>query len=759
MENQQTNVYIEQEEPTEEDVIQYAKWLGLDPVEDSDLMHIALEGIKAPLPEGWRPCQTEEGQLFYFNFNTGDSIWDHPMDAYYKQKAKEEKMKKEKEKKKKKKTVKKKIGKLEPIAKTSLDMHHSDNSLLLPKTKSLKSVSSMGSASSSSVESSPNSNGSNNERNFSPPSSITSPEVDRLQLKIESLEQNLDAMRQERNELQKTIANLTEDIQKSNDNLKDQKTKIENELKNKYEALLSTKDEEMRKRIDDIKLEMENHSAKYLQTISDLENVNKNITEQKIRIEKENRILMEKEINSKESEIKKVYEDIISRLQKEKAEELERRKREIKIKCDNSTQTNRDDKRSISSQTDPKTIITTMVQTDTISCKSIGVTALIENERKEVYIQTISQQAVQEEKQQQTTPPPPKKNTVQQTIQLITRETEIQTENPLPSILKVPYGVSPIKKIFSPTKTPLRARIQESNGDVTFSVKTPEFTTNDKENIKNDYHDKKISKLHPEFKEFKNKIEKKIEDERMRLKKAKEFCRQEKENIRTRQTTLEQARTEWKSDVINSSTLDDSSQYYSNKILKTVKQHLETQAHSLNSDIKRINQIQKYIKLRKEKVKILEQSLANQEKELISVSHSGEFTTSPSSSSSSGEDPIIPNKHFEQILNRIEEEIALIHKKIEGQTHQQVEDNYKIYHTSFPTIEESATNLNMTQDYMNLSLKWRKFFGKVEKRRLYLQTKLNDFQKELNKWMFERDQKRDLFVRHGNWLKSLKNEF
>merc|ERR1719282_613821 len=55
----------------------------MDPVNDADLMYLACEGLKAPLTNGWKPCQNEEGEIFYFNFDTGQSSWDHPADETY----------------------------------------------------------------------------------------------------------------------------------------------------------------------------------------------------------------------------------------------------------------------------------------------------------------------------------------------------------------------------------------------------------------------------------------------------------------------------------------------------------------------------------------------------------------------------------------------------------------------------------------------------------------------------------------------------
>merc|ERR1719499_961259 len=62
--------------------MEYAMWLGMDPDKDADLLWIARDGLKVPLPHPWKPCQTGDGELFYFNFETGESVWDHPCDDH-----------------------------------------------------------------------------------------------------------------------------------------------------------------------------------------------------------------------------------------------------------------------------------------------------------------------------------------------------------------------------------------------------------------------------------------------------------------------------------------------------------------------------------------------------------------------------------------------------------------------------------------------------------------------------------------------------
>lgn len=48
-------------------------------------MWIARQGVKAPLPKGWKAVHDpQQEELYYFNFETGESIWDHPCDIDYK---------------------------------------------------------------------------------------------------------------------------------------------------------------------------------------------------------------------------------------------------------------------------------------------------------------------------------------------------------------------------------------------------------------------------------------------------------------------------------------------------------------------------------------------------------------------------------------------------------------------------------------------------------------------------------------------------
>lgn len=56
----------------------------MDLTEDQDLFHIAREGLKAPLPDVWKPAKNRNGDIYYINLNTKEAQWEHPCDEHYK---------------------------------------------------------------------------------------------------------------------------------------------------------------------------------------------------------------------------------------------------------------------------------------------------------------------------------------------------------------------------------------------------------------------------------------------------------------------------------------------------------------------------------------------------------------------------------------------------------------------------------------------------------------------------------------------------
>lgn len=68
---------------TKTEIEDYAVSLGVNLSNEPELFPIIYEGIRAPLPKPWKPCQDSNGNIYYFNFDNGKSTWRHPCDTYY----------------------------------------------------------------------------------------------------------------------------------------------------------------------------------------------------------------------------------------------------------------------------------------------------------------------------------------------------------------------------------------------------------------------------------------------------------------------------------------------------------------------------------------------------------------------------------------------------------------------------------------------------------------------------------------------------
>jgi hypothetical protein len=71
-------------EPSEVDILEYAKFLGMDPSKDNKYVYLAKEGLKAPLPEPWKPYKNSKGHISYINVSTREFVTEHPCDIIYK---------------------------------------------------------------------------------------------------------------------------------------------------------------------------------------------------------------------------------------------------------------------------------------------------------------------------------------------------------------------------------------------------------------------------------------------------------------------------------------------------------------------------------------------------------------------------------------------------------------------------------------------------------------------------------------------------
>lgn len=71
--------------PTQDEIEEYARFLGMNIKEDQELFYIAKEGLKAPLPGSWKPCKSPDQTVYYYNFESKVLQKEHPCDDYYRQ--------------------------------------------------------------------------------------------------------------------------------------------------------------------------------------------------------------------------------------------------------------------------------------------------------------------------------------------------------------------------------------------------------------------------------------------------------------------------------------------------------------------------------------------------------------------------------------------------------------------------------------------------------------------------------------------------
>ncbi|XP_010627676.1 centrosomal protein of 164 kDa isoform X3 [Fukomys damarensis] len=111
--------------PSEQEILEFAREIGIDPMKEPELIWLAREAIVAPLPMHWKLCQDITGNIYYFNFANGQSTWDHPCDEFFRKLVIQERgrlsapgavKKKDKKKKKEKKDKKDKEACKSPLA-------------------------------------------------------------------------------------------------------------------------------------------------------------------------------------------------------------------------------------------------------------------------------------------------------------------------------------------------------------------------------------------------------------------------------------------------------------------------------------------------------------------------------------------------------------------------------------------------------------------------------------------------------------------
>mmetsp|Transcript_107589 Transcript_107589/g.302934 ORF Transcript_107589/g.302934 Transcript_107589/m.302934 type:complete len:413 (+) Transcript_107589:49-1287(+) len=70
-------------EPTKPELIAYARYLGIDPIIDADLMWIVDEALVAPLPAEWTEHHDSSDRVFYHHYQSHSSSWTHPLEQLH----------------------------------------------------------------------------------------------------------------------------------------------------------------------------------------------------------------------------------------------------------------------------------------------------------------------------------------------------------------------------------------------------------------------------------------------------------------------------------------------------------------------------------------------------------------------------------------------------------------------------------------------------------------------------------------------------
>merc|ERR1712159_328190 len=71
--------------PSGPELIAYARYLGIDPVADHDLLWIATEALEAPLPSDWTEHFDSNDRVFYYHATQRVSSWTHPLEHIYRE--------------------------------------------------------------------------------------------------------------------------------------------------------------------------------------------------------------------------------------------------------------------------------------------------------------------------------------------------------------------------------------------------------------------------------------------------------------------------------------------------------------------------------------------------------------------------------------------------------------------------------------------------------------------------------------------------
>ena len=69
----------------ETELAEFADFMDVNSETEGYLLYIVAESMTQPLPVDWAEVEDESsGRTYYYNQNTNETSWEHPLDQYYK---------------------------------------------------------------------------------------------------------------------------------------------------------------------------------------------------------------------------------------------------------------------------------------------------------------------------------------------------------------------------------------------------------------------------------------------------------------------------------------------------------------------------------------------------------------------------------------------------------------------------------------------------------------------------------------------------
>lgn len=56
--------------PQDEDLLQYAQYIGIDIKNEKKLLYLAMEGLRAELPSEWKAYKNKQNEIYFQNILT-----------------------------------------------------------------------------------------------------------------------------------------------------------------------------------------------------------------------------------------------------------------------------------------------------------------------------------------------------------------------------------------------------------------------------------------------------------------------------------------------------------------------------------------------------------------------------------------------------------------------------------------------------------------------------------------------------------------